>query len=157
MISVKEIYWVAGFLEGEGYFGYQNSSTIRIVAAQTSTDPLLRLQNLFGGKIYSIKRKAGEAGQTVHKWYLNGPMAAGLCMTIYALMSSKRKEQIGTALRAWLARKVHSLLNPNCSSGHRLIEENTYISSYDGRKRRQCKECYKNKSRNYHHANQSRT
>ena len=59
MIQIKDLYWAAGFLEGEGGFGmYGPKNAWSVQAAQVQKEPLERLKSLFGGSItYESKRK----------------------------------------------------------------------------------------------------
>src|SRR3990167_781206 len=108
MISTNNIHWAAGFLEGEGSYsagrlksdkGY--SKGIRVSAAQVQKEPLERLQRLFGGSL--AQYVGGRLGNYIWLWGLGAEKSAGLMMTIYPLMSSKRKSQIERALTNWKA------------------------------------------------------
>ena len=61
--------WAAGFLDGEGCFsiagtGFGSGGLMIVIAAgQTRMEPLLRLQELFGGKIYT----AGHPKKSTHR------------------------------------------------------------------------------------------
>src|SRR5439155_26696382 len=53
--TIRDLEWAAGFLEGEGAFGaYGNPPRARyprVSASQVNPAPLLRLQQIFGGRI----------------------------------------------------------------------------------------------------------
>jgi hypothetical protein len=60
-------------------------------------------------------------------------------MTIYGLMSPKRRVQINKALAPWKARKPPQWARTHCPRGHAYTPENTYLNrTTNGR---QCKEC----------------
>ncbi len=81
MATETELAWAAGFIEGEGSFGYQATSIIR--AKQVSThEPLEKLVRLFGG------------GISVDSWQLCGGAAVFVMFQLYPLMSKRRQEQI---------------------------------------------------------------
>lgn len=95
----RDLEWAAGFLEGEGSFLYnhnrktlsngrkKDTGTQEVSATQVHTsEPLNKLQALFGGTV------RGE------DWRVTGPRARGVMMTLYPLVSSRRKEQIRRAL-----------------------------------------------------------
>lgn len=139
MITTKDIAWAAGFLEGEGSFtvGYKKSSPsyhgMRVSAPQVQLAPLERLQRIFGGSIYPLKLE-----RKINTWQCTGERAVGVMMTIYTLMSPKRKEQIKHCLDKWKA--SNALYGPAkkfCKRGHPWVEEN--IRSY--RQKRTCKLC----------------
>lgn len=98
MISAIEIGWVAGFLEGEGSF----TGWTGVKAAQKQLEPLERLQALFGGSL-------SRHGNDMHIWQLYGARARGLMMTLYSLMSPRRKEQIRKQLHFWKARRPQKI------------------------------------------------
>lgn len=99
MVNLRQIEWTAGFLEGEGYF-VDNKYALRIVCDQVQEEPLLRLQSYFGGKVWLLKSKR------CFRWEVINRRAAGIMMTIWALMSPWRKEQIEKALVTWKTKPV---------------------------------------------------
>jgi transposase-like protein len=99
-IKMMDLAWVAGFLEGEGSFCLLAGVAPRVTAVQVEPEPLLKLVNLFGGSIYP-KKTAGYGKKPVNYWNLGGAHGAALMMTLYPMMSSKRKEQIHKALSVW--------------------------------------------------------
>lgn len=100
-MTTADLQWVAGFLEGEGSF-YTNpkSATFIVSAGQTQEWPLERLVSLVGGRIYR-QTVQGPNRKPCWQWQLSGVSGAGLAMTLYALMSPRRKEQIHARLALW--------------------------------------------------------
>lgn len=98
MISMLDLGWVAGFLEGEGTFNFNN---IAIVACQVEIEPLEKLHNLFGGTVDRQKIKGSCSLGYINQWRLHGSSAIGLMMTIYPLMSPKRCKQIEKVIQTW--------------------------------------------------------
>lgn len=98
MISPKEIGWIAGFMEGEGSFTYGNRGNIACCAAQKQLEPLERLHNLVGGKVYKYDR--------INSWRLNGSNAISLMMTLYGLMSPKRQQKIKECINYWHTKPI---------------------------------------------------
>ena len=97
--TIKQLYWAAGFLEGEACF-YTNRSghrCERIQVAQVDYEPVDTLHALFGG---SLKPKKGRwEKQSDHwEWSVSGARARGIMMTIYQLMSTRRREKIRACL-----------------------------------------------------------
>ena len=81
------LYWVAGFLEGEGCFRPPPKSAC-ISASQVQLEPLLKLQSICGGSVYLMKRKKSQLNhQPAWRWNVNGRPAAEWAMTLYSLMS----------------------------------------------------------------------
>lgn len=95
-----ELYWVAGFLEGEGNFALRGRKRTSPVASacQVGLHPLERLQRIVGGRI-------APYNSTTHVWTLNENRTIQLAMTLYPLMSPKRKIQIQKVIEAWKAKE----------------------------------------------------
>lgn len=97
-LRMVDLYWTAGFLEGEGCFALCGSDA-RVQATQVIIEPLQRLQCLFGGNIYP--KKAMGNSKPAHSWVVGGEKGAGLMMTLYPLMSHKRQFEITKTLNFW--------------------------------------------------------
>lgn len=137
MLRNTDLHWIAGFLEGEGSFGWNKASRrIAVRASQVQREPLERLQCFLGGGIYS--HKEGHP-RPIFVWVANEP--AGLCMTLFSLMSPRRKQQIATCLERWRAQQVSNKFKTKCIRGHAFTPENTYPKP-NGRGR-ECKACWK--------------
>jgi hypothetical protein len=94
--TTRELYWAAGFLEGEGCFSsYDRGGRVRnmqVTAVQVQRHPLEMLQEIFGGSL-----KSANYG-TCWRWGTYGPRARGVMMTLYKLLSPKRQSAIRLAL-----------------------------------------------------------
>lgn len=103
-MEIKELHWAAGFLDGEGCFSNNRPGEPVLTACQAS-DPelLLRLHNLFGGNVY--KRKPENYGKLtrkeIYEWRCHGAKAVGAMMTLFSLMSMRRKARIRELIIAW--------------------------------------------------------
>jgi hypothetical protein len=98
------IIWIAGFLEGEGSFGYYGKNGLFLQANQVQRWPIDKLNALVPG--YIIRRDMSHRlpnRQPHWQWSIRSSQAAGLMMTIYQFMSPRRKEQIMKALEGWMA------------------------------------------------------
>ena len=74
-ISPEEIAWVAGFLEGEGWFAYQGQRSggrtrMRVGCGQVNREPLDRLRELFGGYL-GFKKQRPEIRRSWWYWELS--------------------------------------------------------------------------------------
>lgn len=99
--TMMQLGWAAGFIEGEGTFaGHRKTCRCeRITVNQVQKEPLERLASYLGGSILSRQRHHSQPiGQPYWTWQATGPRARGIMMSIYPLMSPKRKEQIRKAL-----------------------------------------------------------
>lgn len=150
MVTVKDLAWAAGFLEGEGAF-LANTGTgfgVGVMASQVQKEPLDRIANLFGGNVYFRPRTLPS--QNIHTWGVYGFRAIAVAMTMYSMMSPRRKEQIQRMIRIWHERPEHrSLAKKACPRGHPYDAENTI--RYQPRHRR-CRACIAiwNKARRIH-------
>lgn len=141
MPSTIDIAWTAGFLEGEGSFtpggyGAKRGSCPWVSAAQVQAEPLERLKQFFGGSISWPKEVKPKRQQCGH-WVLSASRAAGLMMTLYLMMSPRRKSQIIHSLSIWKQRPVERKYRRHCPQGHAYDEQNTYL--YNGS--RTCRKC----------------
>src|SRR5579864_4435129 len=90
--TLKDIYWLAGFYDGEGccYATRRNehSRCIRFTISQKDPEKLHWCKARFGGSIHYAKCTDS------YFWDATGPRARGLVMTIYPLVSHRRQGQI---------------------------------------------------------------
>lgn len=119
-LATEHIYWAAGFLEGEGSFGFKPKvSAPKVQAVQVQQEPLRRLRQFFGGPaLKRYRRSKDETHQPIWLWTLNGKSAIGLMMTLYPLMSPRRKRQIRAVLMTWRARPSAPRYRRACPRGH---------------------------------------
>jgi hypothetical protein len=91
--STADLYWAAGFLEGEGSFSRTTRNKMSVCADQVSKEPIERLQRMLGGAIHT-RKKRNTNWNICHQWYTNSDRARGIMLTLYSLMSPRRREQI---------------------------------------------------------------
>jgi hypothetical protein len=104
----EELYWAAGFLEGEGSFIHNGSP--RLYANQTNTrEPLERLQKIFGGSVMLTnnenQRSRGRNSKDCWAWQVYSSQAVVAMIRLYPLMSIRRQEQIGIVLEKVVTNK----------------------------------------------------
>lgn len=144
-ISMLDLGWVAGFLEGEGYFGLVAGKTPRVSVSQANLEPLIKLESLLGGKIAFEKRNNKNPNhKDIYALYVSSNRAVQIMLTIYTLMSPKRKEQIERCIEVWkTTRRMSEKGFTVCPNGHEMTEQNTYKNTRGGYIKRQCKQCKK--------------
>lgn len=99
-MTLKDLYWAAGFIEGEGsFYAYNGCPAVRV--GQKDKQPLERLVSILGGKLITERRKYKGLPNDIYIWQRNGKHAAAIMMTLYPLMSDRRKEKIVEALTIW--------------------------------------------------------
>lgn len=99
----KDIYWLAGMLEGEGSFCQQpNRKFPRISFVSTDFDVALRVATLLncnvGGR--GDKNRPGHH-KPVYLVQVAGREAIGWMMTLYRLMGQRRRAKIRELLQDW--------------------------------------------------------
>lgn len=143
-ITLRDLAWTAGFLEGEGCFRHRISSgtTACVSANQVQKEPLTRIQSVFGGHVNPRpSRNPRHRDQWV--WTLTGVRAVGLMMTLYPMLSPRRQERVREALTAWRSLGVRNQHKAACKRGHPFDAANTrlYIRPATGRTSRWCRAC----------------
>jgi hypothetical protein len=121
-VKLTDLYWTAGFIEGEGTF---TRCQPQITAGQVQKEPLERLRALFGGSINYHNREG--KGQPYWTWVLGAEVAPGLAMTLYAIMSPRRKLQIQDMLQTWKTNQIPFRKRTHCLRGHEFSPENTRL------------------------------
>lgn len=98
-LSFRELDWFVGLFEGEGSVSSPKGGQIRLSIDSTDLDVLERVEALAGGKIYGPYQKASR--KPIYCWVLQGRKSAGLTMTIFNQLASRRKSQAHRALLGW--------------------------------------------------------
>jgi len=102
MVRGRNIHWMAGLLEGEGCFGADAKwGTPIIQLTMTDEDVVKKFAGFFPGGQKIKVRKPNPPRKTAYEYRLVGARAAGLMMTIYPLMGTRRQERILGILREW--------------------------------------------------------
>lgn len=151
-MDLKELYWTAGFLEGEGYFCLRGKtkSAVTISAAQVQRSPLDRLAALWGGTVLGPYQNKNPRSNPYYRWDLGGTNAVALMMTLYALLSSKRQEAIRSIVVTWKGNPGNPatwVARGFCKNGHDLTGSN-YVVAPSGHGR--CRECGIQSRRRYY-------
>ncbi|HWY36519.1 MAG TPA: hypothetical protein VNX68_17880 [Nitrosopumilaceae archaeon] len=100
--SVKEIAWVAGILEGEGYFGLSRlNGAISIQLTMTDLDIVERIRSTMKitTQIYMANRGGNNKSQ--YRLAVSTNLVIQWMMTIYPLMGLRRKARIRELLHHW--------------------------------------------------------
>ena len=154
-----DLYWAAGFLEGEGCFTPNRTQDrkrgyARIAATQVQRWPLEQLRTLFGGQLRMVKSRH-EGWSDQWRWTASSKRAVEAMMTVYSLMSPRRREQIKAALGEWKLRPPAPAFRTSCPQGHSYTGENLKIKVTNGRNpQRLCRECWRIRSRRVYAAKQ---
>lgn len=106
--SNQDLYWAAGFIEGEGTFvacftksrktPSKRYAGLCVAAYQVEKEPLERLVAFFGGRVRHTSRVTAGKMRFQHTWAIHGTRALGVAQTLYPLMSTRRQRQIKRAM-----------------------------------------------------------
>lgn len=137
---MAHLYWLAGFLEGEGWFGHRRNGDLVIQVASVDRDTIDYLQSGLGF-IGTRKERQLPSGKVAYIWTLtNQRHAAGLMMTLLPLMRARRAERIRECLAEWKGKRLWKL-GPLCSHGHELAGKNLILVTEGKYTKRRCKMC----------------
>ena len=112
-ITVKEIMWLAGFLEGEGSFMWspnakgpsgRSKNMATIVACSTDLDVVQHAGRLLGEGICKQAKRIPDTWVSTKPLYrcrIRGARAIGWMMTLYPLMGTRRQAKIRDILTKW--------------------------------------------------------
>lgn len=105
----RQLYWLAGLLEGEGSFlapmpSAPNRPIVRLM--MTDEDVVARAAALLDCKYHRIKIKR-EGAKDAFNIALRGYRAYLLMQALYPLMSTRRKAQIDRALASYAPKRIH--------------------------------------------------
>lgn len=107
MVRTVDLYWLAGFAEGEAGFGNAGGSDSPVLAiAQVQRQPLERAQSIVGGTISPRKGRGNQ--QDYFEFRVCGTKAAQVMLTLFVLMSPRRQGQILKCIEKWKKRPARS-------------------------------------------------
>ncbi len=111
MISTKDIAWAAGFIDGEGTIQGANTGKFAMTVGQQDSELLFRLARIFGGYVtertdFTSVGVIRPGDKYTHRrlgfWRVYGAHAASIAMTLYPLLSTKRRAQVRRTLEPWI-------------------------------------------------------
>ena len=110
MVETKDLYWAAGFLEGEGCFSRTGKGrTPTVTAVQVDKEPLERLHAIFGGTLCFYQRKPGEKGRDYWIWRTSSALSVGVMLTLWSMLSERRQERIREIISEWSPRRFKTM------------------------------------------------
>src|SRR5437867_12970466 len=99
LTTVKDIIWLAGLLEGEGWFGFNQSP--RITINMTDLDVIERVRKIFRTNNKITTQNKARNYKTSYYLSIFGDQAIQWMMTIYVLMGIRRQSQIREVIIKW--------------------------------------------------------
>lgn len=115
MIDTKDLYWLAGLLEGEGCFDMTGGRYPRVVVMMCDLDVVERANKLLRPVVLLKERLPARIQRQpdrlpIYRISLSGGRAAGWMMTLYPFMGQRRQKRIREVLSVW--RSAPSLRRP---------------------------------------------
>jgi hypothetical protein len=107
-LSLPELHWLAGLLEGEGSFmtGPPSSPGLPVIAVNmTDRDVMVRVGRIFGRKVHPV-RPRNVRWRTSYLVRVNGRSAVCWMTLLRPLMGSRRQAQIDRALASYAPRPL---------------------------------------------------
>jgi len=139
-ITVKKIAWLAGILEGEGSFSF-NDGGFTISLSMTDEDVVAKVASLWN-RPYHLSSKGVKHGYKVqYRVNICATPAIEWMFTIYSFMGYRRQSQMLHVINKWKAVPAKDRVNFPC--GHPRSHENT-ISR---RRTTECRSCANERSR----------
>ncbi len=109
MILSRDIYYLAGILEGEGCFSVHNRGRTPFFAVKISDKDIVeKVKCITGckGMIQEPRDRSNILGaKKLYKIEVCGILAIQWMMTIYSLMGERRKKRIRELLNIWMLTK----------------------------------------------------
>lgn len=141
-IAVRDIAWLAGLWEGEGYFAFRKASLFMVIDS-TDRDVIARTARLMGRRMYGpyangTNPRTGCPHKAKYRVQLSGAKAAAWMMTLYAELGERRRQSIKACLASWRQALPWRGDRRMCLRGHALSGDNVYVN---GRGFRSCRTC----------------
>lgn len=145
-MNVKDIYWLAGYLDGEAYFG-EIRRIPRIVVSATDLDVLQNAARVLGaGEPKPLPRYVPRY-KPQWRVTVSGPRAAGWMLILYPLLCRRRQAAIRERLTAWFACPAQKHLRAACIRGHAFTDANVYRAKNGTRHCIECRRVFDRKRR----------
>lgn len=146
-MKTRDVCWLAGIVEGEGYIGIATSKSPVLQIYMTDRDVLDRVAVLMGGRVSGPYARLDKR-QSIFKVALYGNRAASWLMTLYPQLGVRRRQAVRETLAVWRTYIAHCRDREYCKRGHRLSGANVLAAQWTDargvvhRKARRCRECH---------------
>ena len=142
--KLKDIIWLAGFLEGEGCFKFSNSLPV-IYVSSVDEDVIKRVSLIVKKPYYKFEPSIyGTAKKPAYRLNICGTDAFGWMFTLYSLLGKRRKARIRELILNYIDRKaVYG--NVVCKFHGVIKREDCYSTEKGTKVIRFCKICFDTK------------
>lgn len=138
-ITIKDIAWLAGLLEGEGSFGSGSQGCPALRLQMTDKDVVEYASSILRTKLQNPTRPQNPKWKPCYSTSATGRHGIEWMMTIYAFMGMRRRKQIEDVIRSWRQsgksqRSSHNgnKITSNCHPDRAAIHGGSLL----------CKQCY---------------
>lgn len=100
-LQMRDVYWLAGLLEGDGSFGIKTDGQPRIQLRMLDKDVVCRAASVLGVSYVAELQPQLVNRQVQYDCCATGKRAAAWMMTLYSLLGKRRQSQVRFALQAW--------------------------------------------------------
>src|SRR5215510_5917379 len=132
-ITLKEIGWLAGLLEGEGCFGFpvykangERHYGLLVTVSMTDRDVVEKARRLMRAKRVRVKPQSAPR-KIQYRASVNGAKAVAVMMTILPFMGERRSQRIKECIARWKSPRRFITRQTHCKYGHPFSADNTYV------------------------------
>lgn len=102
-LTVKDIAWVSGLLEGEGCFQQRSDRYCSplIALSMTDKDVMIQAAKILGAHKVIRSRRVTIASKDIYRLTVFGSRAMQWMLTLYPLMGERRKAAIAKIIERW--------------------------------------------------------
>lgn len=97
--STVELAWLAGLLEGEGWFGLARKRCPTISVQMTDKDVVEKAARVMNGKLYRPYEKGTH--RPVYRVQVAGASAIGWMLTLFTFLGERRRQRIKDVVTTW--------------------------------------------------------
>lgn len=94
----EDLYWLAGYLEGEGCFDVPNKNccTVRITVESTDIQPIERVAKLMGSNVNqaTYRKRVSKVENVIYRTSKSGAGAVEIMLQILPLLSPRRQIKV---------------------------------------------------------------
>ncbi len=126
-VKTKDIIWLAGLLEGEGWFLLERKVYPVLGVAMTDEDIVVKVSAIWkGSKVYHYKN--------FWRTQITGFYAIQWMMTLYTLLGKRRREKVSKVIKVW---KKNNYRAPYGTRNKATCHPDRLVRGFD-----MCQACY---------------
>lgn len=115
-----QIIWLAGLIEGEGCFTYTLQNGPRVSIKMVDEDTIIKISAIWKAPYHKINKQK-STWQDSYMISIYGSKAIQWMLSIYSLMSIRRKNKIRSIVQQWKNTKIKKTIDYNIKNA--IIED----------------------------------